>query len=152
MSGRPQHGESYSREYRSWQQLRLRCTDPKHAAYADYGGRGITVCERWLNSVNDFVADMGRKPTAKHEIERIDNNKGYEPDNCRWATRKEQARNRRSNHLLTLSGETKTVAEWCEIKRLPRSTVQKRLGAGWSPERALSEAVGRSGPKAARAA
>ena len=135
------HGLSYTPEYRAWQQMRLRCTDPEHAAWADYGGRGITVCERWLESVEAFVEDMGQKPDLEHELDRIDNNRGYEPGNCRWATRKENDRNRRSNRHLEFRGERKTIAEWCEALGLRRDTVGKRLASGWSVEDALTKSA-----------
>lgn len=141
MSGKPKHGLSYTPEYRAWQQMRLRCTNPKHAAYAGYGGRGIGVCARWLDSVAAFVADMGPKPSARHELDRIDNDRGYEPGNCRWVLRKVNDRNRRSNRVLEFSGERRALAEWCELLGLPRSTVQKRLDGGWSVEDALSTPV-----------
>lgn len=141
MTGKPTHGLSYTPEYRAWQTMRLRCLVPSNPAYSDYGGRGITVCERWKDSCANFVADMGRKPSGRHELDRIDNNKGYEPGNCRWATRTENDRNRRSNRHLTHEGVTRTLAEWCEIKCLPRDTVQKRLAAGWSIPRSLETPV-----------
>jgi hypothetical protein len=138
MSGKPTHGLSYTPEYRAWQTMRLRCVDPTNAAYPDYGGRGITVCERWLNSVEAFVADMGPKPTPAHELDRENNDGNYEPDNCRWVTRKVNDRNRRSNRFLTFGGETLCVAEWCERLGLPCDTVHKRLEAGWSIEQTLT--------------
>lgn len=135
------HGLARTSEYRAWQTMRQRCTNPKNAAYPGYGGRGITICDRWLNSPETFLADMGKKPSPKHEIDRIDNNKGYEPGNCRWATRKVNDRNRRTNHHLVLRGESKTIAEWCEILSLPTDTVLKRVEAGWSDEKALTTPV-----------
>lgn len=135
------HGLSYTPEYRAWQQMRLRCTSPKHAAWPSYGGRGITVCDRWLESVQAFVADMGPKPTPQHELDRIDNSKGYEPGNCRWATRKANDRNRRSNRMVTFRGERLALAEWCERLGLPRDTTKKRLDAGWPVEKALTTPV-----------
>lgn len=125
------HGLSYTPEYRAWQTMVHRCTNPRNAAYPRYGGRGITVCHRWLNDVQAFVDDMGPRPSARHELDRIDNERGYGPGNCRWATRVQNSRNRRSNRGLTYKGETLPLAEWCERLNLPRDTVRKRLEAGW---------------------
>lgn len=118
--------------------MRLRCLDPKHAAYPSYGGRGITLCERWQDSPINFLSDMGEKPTPRHEIDRIDNDKGYSPDNCRWATRKENDRNRRSNRLIEFRGEVLSLAAWCERFNIHADTVGKRLSAGWTIEKALT--------------
>lgn len=135
------HGLSYTPEYRAWQQMRLRCIDPEHAAYPSYGGRGITVCERWLSSPSTFLADMGPKPSPLHEIDRVDNAKGYSPENCRWATRKQNDRNRRSNRVLEFRGERRCVAEWCDLLGLNTSAVVKRLDAGWPVEKTLSTPI-----------
>lgn len=143
------HGLSYTPEYRAWQQMRLRCLDPEHAAFADYGGRGITVCDRWRDDPTAFLADVGPKPSPKHEIDRIDNDRGYEPGNVRWATRKENDRNRRSSRLLTFRGETHALAEWCERLGLPRDTVRKRLEGGWPVEEALTTPVRPKAPNGA---
>lgn len=117
-----------------------RCTKPTDRAYSRYGGRGITVCDSWLRFAN-FLADMGERP-ADMTLERIDNNLGYVPDNCRWATYKEQNNNRRDNRFITLNGETKTMAQWCEQLGLPQKTISQRInGYGWSPERALTEPI-----------
>lgn len=110
-----------------------RCRNPNDRWY---GARGIAVCERWLNPEN-FLADMGERPSLQHTIDRIDNTRGYEPGNCRWATKKEQSRNRASNHFLTIDGETLTVAEWAERYGLKYGTVQDRLRRGWPPDRAV---------------
>lgn len=141
MTGKPTHGLSYRPEYRAWQTMRLRCLDPKHPAFAAYGGRGITICDRWRDSPQNFIDDMGPKPSPKHEIDRVENDRGYEPSNCRWATREVNCRNRRSNRLLTFEGEMLTLVEWCERRGLPRDTVRKRLDGGWPVEKALSTPV-----------
>lgn len=132
------HGLSYTPEYRAWQQMRLRCTNPQHKAWPDYGGRGILVCDRWLHSVENFIADMGLKPTAKHEIDRENNDGHYEPGNCRWVVRKVNCRNRRNNHLIAHEGLTLSMSEWSERSGVPCDTISHRLRAGWSTERALS--------------
>lgn len=143
------HGLSYAPEYRAWQTMRLRCTNPDNAAYPDYGGRGIIVCPEWLNSVQQFVADMGPKPSPRHEIDRRDNDGPYAPWNCRWATRKVNCRNRRSNRILEFNGERLSLAEWCERLGLPRDTVHKRLAAGWTVDAALSTPVRPKAPNGA---
>lgn len=132
MAGKPIHGLSAAPEYRAWQTMRLRCTVPTNAAYPNYGGRGIKVCDRWLHSPAAFIADMGPKPTAAHELDRYpDNNGHYEPGNCRWATRSENDRNRRSNRLIELDGETLPLVAWAERYGIARDTLRKRLEAGW---------------------
>lgn len=136
------HGLSRTAEYRAWQTMRLRCTVPSNPAFANYGGRGITVCARWLNSVEAFVEDMGPKPTPRHELDRIDNNRGYEPGNCRWVTRKQNDRNRRSNRMVEFRGERKALSAWCELFGVSQDTVSWRIKKGWDLERALTTPVG----------
>lgn len=147
MSGKAKHGLSYTQEYRAWQTMRLRCTVPTNAAFPNYGGRGIKVCERWLNSVEAFIADMGPKPSPKHELDRIDNDGNYEPSNCRWVTRSVNDRNRRNNRFLVFQGQMCSVAEWCERLGMPRDTVHHRLEAGWSVDAALATPVRPKSPK-----
>jgi hypothetical protein len=118
--------------------MRKRCTDLAHDNYALYGGRGIKVCDQWLGSFENFLADMGERPEGKF-LERIDNNGNYEPSNCRWATRSEQARNRRTNHLITHNGVTQPLVAWAEQVGISRLTLRSRLREGWSTERALTE-------------
>jgi hypothetical protein len=114
-----------------------RCTNPNNNAYKNYGGRGISVCKRWKNFAN-FYADMGSRPSIKHELDREKNNLGYSPKNCRWVLSVVQARNRRNNRLITLNGKTLTVAAWSEIFGISRYTVYKRLDRGWNVARALT--------------
>lgn len=138
MSGKPKHGLSYTPEYRAWQTMRLRCTEPTNAAYPNYGGRGITVCDRWLNSVEHFVSDMGPKPTPKHELDRIDNNAGYSPENCRWVERKINDRNRRSNRLIKHDGAQVSLAELAERHGIRPDTLAYRIDSGWTLDVALN--------------
>lgn len=132
------HGLSYTSEYRAWQTMRLRCTAPENPAYPDYGGRGITVCDRWSDSVENFVADMGPKPSEDHELDREDNDLGYTPANCRWVTRETNSRNRRSNRWVTYQGQRMVLVEAAAAAGIPYSTVSMRLKAGWGEARALS--------------
>jgi hypothetical protein len=136
------HGKSGSPEYRSWAKMRRRCRDTKDNRYPRYGGRGITVCERWEN-FELFLADMGPKPTQKHTIHRKDNDLNYEPGNCCWADIKTQERNRSNNRLLTVSGETKCLSEWAEGIGADMKTLWQRLHRGWSPERTVSTPIRR---------
>lgn len=106
------HGMSNSPEYHSWANIKARCLNPNNTHYSDYGGRGITVCNRWLESFDNFFADMGPIPGSKYSIERKDNDGNYCPENCKWATRLEQANNQRNNHKLLLRGEIKSLAAW----------------------------------------
>ena len=114
-----------------------RCTNPAHAAYERYGARGIVVCDRWM-TVAEFVADMGGSYRHGLTIERRDNAKGYSPDNCYWATRLEQTRNRRTTRFATMNGKTKTIAEWAVDFGIPYKLLHKRLAAGWPIEVALT--------------
>lgn len=129
------HGKSYSSTYRIWASMIARCTNPSSHAFASYGGRGITVCERW-RSFPSFYKDMGDRPDGK-SLERRENNGEYSPENCFWADRKTQNRNKRNNHLITLDGETCTIAEWAERCGLKYGTVHQRIRKGWAPEAAI---------------
>lgn len=137
------HGRSQTTEYRIWNGIRQRCENPRRRFYPAYGGRGIAVCEHWKSFAN-FYADMGPRPSARHTIERVDNSGNYEPTNCVWATRTNQARNRRSNRLVIFGGESRTLAEWVELADLPYPTVWARLLKGWPIARALITPVRRA--------
>lgn len=126
-----------TREYNSWTTMKRRCFNPSNAQYADYGGRGITVCERWLHSFEHFLADMGPRP-ENTTLDRWPNKNGnYEPGNCRWATRKEQQSNQRSNINISIEEITDTMAGWCRTLNLNPKAVSKRLQRGYSPHDAL---------------
>lgn len=124
------NGSTRTGIYRVWVSMVRRCTDPLDAAYDRYGGRGIAVCDRW-QSVANFIADMGPTYAPKLTIERRDNDAGYSPDNCYWATKSEQTRNRRTTIRITHEGETKTLAEWSEQFGIRYSRLYQRLSNGW---------------------
>jgi hypothetical protein len=132
-----------SPEYTAWVNMIDRCYNPDNESYANYGGRGITVCTQWRNSPKTFIADMGSRPSDRHSVDRLDNRDGgeYSPENCKWRTMKEQGRNRRSNHLVEFRDERRCIAEWAEITGLNWSTIFRRLERGWPPERALTTMV-----------
>lgn len=132
------HGEGYnrSREYSIWSNMLTRCRNENNEAYPDYGGRGITVCDRWLTFEN-FLADMGRAPSRRYSLDRLDNDKGYEPGNCAWRTQKQQCRNRRNNHVVTYGGKTQCVAAWAEELGVGYATLLWRLKR-WTVESALA--------------
>ena len=142
------HGQANSRingrwattTYRAWTAMLSRCYNRHAKAFPDYGGRGITVCSRWLESFDNFLADMGERPRGL-SLERKDNSMGYSPANCEWATARTQGRNTRRNKKYTLNGETLCLAEWSERAGLAHSVIQGRLRRGWSLERALTEAA-----------
>lgn len=135
------HGESHSApEYVAWYEMQKRCLDEKNHKYSIYGARGITICDRWLNSYENFLADMGRRPSPKHSLDRIDVNGNYEPSNCRWASVKEQANNRRDNIHITWNGVTKTLSQWAESTGIKYATIRWRFHAGWSPLSIFEEA------------
>jgi hypothetical protein len=106
------HGGKGTKTYEVWKNMRQRCNNPKNPQYINYGGRGIKICDRW-NNYENFLEDMGETSEGL-SIDRIDNDKGYSPDNCRWATRKEQNRNQRKNIHVTINGVTKLLVEWVE--------------------------------------
>lgn len=115
----------------AWHAMIHRCTDESNPGYAHYGGRGITVCKRWLASFDTFLADMGPRPPG-WTLERSDNNAGYSPKNCRWASRHDQARNRRSNILLTWCGKTQCLTDWAKELQIGYATLVWRYKHGWS--------------------
>lgn len=134
------HGHSarikVSKIYVVWCNIIQRCTNANNTSYHNYGGRGITICNRWKKFEN-FLEDVGEPPTNKHTLDRIDNNKRYCKSNCRWATRKQQQRNTRRNHMITFNNKTQCLTAWAEEMNIDRNTLSYRLKRGWSIERAL---------------
>lgn len=136
------HGLSHTKEYQTWINMKHRCEDRRNVKYADYGGRGISVCERW-GHFEYFLDDMGNAPTPGHSLDRVNNALGYGPQNCRWATRKEQSLNKRNTRMLTVDGVTRPLAEWCEKYGVPSAKVRLRLDRyGFTPEQAV-KTIGR---------
>jgi len=128
--------------YLSWREMLRRCYQSGNKSYAHYGARGIRVCRRWLD-LRNFVADMGMKPPGL-TIERIDNNKGYSPKNCKWATRQEQARNRSNNHFIAHGGKTLCITDWAKELGITQSAINHRISSGWTEIEAIS--IGRTKP------
>lgn len=125
-------GTGRTKEYGAWRKIKERCYSKTCKKYPSYGGRGITVCEQWRHSYENFLADMGRAPSIQHSIDRIDNNGHYEPGNCRWATSKEQGNNKRNNILLEFNGQTKNIYEWSALFGLTGKLIRSRINTGWS--------------------
>lgn len=133
------HGGHGSPEYTVWCQMRYRCTKPEHKNYANYGGRGIKVCERWGSFAN-FLADMGPRPSLTHTLDRIDNNGPYSPENCRWATPKEQANNRRIRQnaaRVEYDGKQLTMRELGQATGINHRTLEWRYAQGWRGEKLI---------------
>jgi hypothetical protein len=124
---RKTHGECKTVEYRCWYHMKTRCYNKNANRYKNYGGRGIKVCDRWLHSYENFLADMGRKPTQKHSIDRIDVNGNYESNNCRWATTKEQGENTTTNVYYYFNGEKKTITQIAQNVGMDRKVLWARV-------------------------
>lgn len=137
----PTHGHSrrgsITPEYRCWKDMIARCHRPATKYFHNYGGRGIVVCDRWRHSFENFLADMGLRPSNRHSIDRKENGGNYEPANCRWATKQEQDNNRRTNRLLEVNGVSHTITEWARITGIAPVTIHYRIKRGWTIERAV---------------
>ena len=135
------HGESIktktTKEYRAWRGMLKRCYYPKYENYHNYGGRGVSVCVEWRNSFDTFLADMGRAPSPRHSIDRIDNEIGYCKTNCQWSLPDKQALNRRTTVFITYRGETRCVKDWARHLGMLQSTLQSRIAKGWPPHKAF---------------
>jgi len=132
-------------EHKAWWAMIDRCTNRMHPQFKDYGGRGIAVCERWRgpNGCQNFVADMGLRPTAEHTLDREDNNKGYDAANCRWVPMLVQQNNKRSNNVIEWNGEKLTESQWCRRQGLPIRMIGRRLRAGWPLDIAMTRSPSR---------
>lgn len=132
------HGHYNHPLFLTWYNMVARCTKPTHPAYKSYGGRGISVCDRWLTSFDAFVADMGPKPESAPEIDRIDNNGNYCPENCRWATRRQNVSNTRRTVFLSFRGKTMTQTEWAAEIGVAPHTISRRRRLGKPIEEVLA--------------
>lgn len=131
-------GSSCTTEYRSWTGMKARCLNSCDKDYHRYGGRGVLVDARWIDSYETFLADMGRKPGPKYSIDRIDFNGPYSAENCRWADSKQQNNNRRSTILLDFSGDKRTIAELSVVAGIGHDAMYQRIKAGWSIDRIIA--------------
>jgi hypothetical protein len=139
------HGHSFvngraSPEYNAWSGMKSRCINPNVKSFHRYGSRGIRVCDRWLNSFENFLDDMGPRPSPQHSLDRYPDNDGnYEPGNCRWATIEEQAGNRSNSGIVSFSGEKLTVRELSRRTGIPYPRLKNRIARGWPIERAIGD-------------
>lgn len=135
------HGHKFrgksSKEYRAWVSMKTRTTNPNYPHYDRYGGRGIRVCKRWLDSFDNFLQDVGEAPSPRHSIDRRDNEKDYEPGNVRWATPEQQSFNKSNTYFLTIDGETLSILEWSKRSGLTKQCIKGRIIRGWTPELAV---------------
>jgi hypothetical protein len=131
------HGMSNTSTHNVWTNMKERCLNPNHKSFNRYGGRGITICQRWLDSFQNFLDDMGTMPIGM-SLDRKDVNGNYEPGNCRWATSEEQANNKANNRVLEFKGKKQTIAQWAREVGMSREALRHRLNAGWSSEDALT--------------
>ncbi len=139
------HGKSKTPESNAWTALKSRCLSRGNPAYRNYGGRGITVCDRWRDSFENFLADMGPRPSVRHSIDRIDNDGPYSPENCRWVTIAEQNRNRRGCEPIEWNGRAMMLSEWAAEIGISPDALRARLEHGWSLARALSTGLHHAG-------
>lgn len=139
---KPRHGHAtrtgMTSEYAAHHSMKQRCLNPNANGYKDYGGRGITICPRWLESFDNFIADIGPKPDPTYSLDRIDCNGPYCPENCRWASRLAQARNTRATKWITIQGETKVLLDWLKFFGVAPNSYYRRLKRGMTEVEALT--------------
>jgi len=140
---RKKKSKSYTKTYRVWNDMKKRCANPNHPSYHNYGGRGIDVCDRWKYSYDNFLTDMGERPSNNHSLDRIDNNDSYTPGNCRWATLQQQANNKSTTVQVTYQGKTQSIKQWSNEYNIPYSLLRSRLQElNWPIKKALTTPVG----------
>jgi len=142
------HGMTDTPTYRSWQSMKIRCTNQSSPDWEDYGGRGIIVCDQWMNSFENFLNDMGERPSEGFSLDRIYVNGNYEPSNCRWSDMQTQMNNTTNVRYITYNGETHSIAEWSVIININEETLRDRINGRtnkrkepWSVERALTTPI-----------
>lgn len=140
------HDSVNCKEYRAYKHMINRCYLKSTKEYCRYGARGITVCDRWRESYTNFLSDMGRAPSPHHSLDRVDNNKGYYPENCRWATIKQQANNKRRTYMVPFDGNEVPLGELCSRFGMPIELIRGRLNLGWDVRRAVTTANMRTTP------
>lgn len=133
------HGMCYTPEYMAWKKMKARCHNPKSNRYHTNGARGIRICKKWKNSFQNFINDVGKRPSKNHSIDRIDNNGNYTPSNCRWATEEQQANNKSTSVVLSAFGRKMTISQWSKSRKIPYARIIGRLRLGWSHRKALSK-------------
>lgn len=138
LSLKRKHGGTGTKEYHAWTDIKYRCFNPNHPRAKDYSGRGIGMHPEWKDDFAAFFAYVGSAPSSAHALDRIDNDKGYEPGNVRWVTTSENNNNRRNNVTLTYKGETKTAAEWAKELGMDQKIIRRRVHRGWTVEDALN--------------
>lgn len=135
------HGMYKSKEYMAWLSMIKRCTNPKSQRYEDYGGRGIVVCDEWLNDFTAFYSHVGPAPFQNASLDRIDNDGNYKPYNVKWSTPKEQGRNRRTNKMITHDGRTQCLSAWADELEINRVVLDGRIRLGWPIDKVFTEPV-----------
>jgi hypothetical protein len=134
------HGMTGTPTFRSWETMKQRCTNPKSPDYEYYGGRGISVCDAWLNSFETFLSDMGERPNGA-TLDRVETDGDYEPGNCRWATYRQQVRNRRDTVTVSFRGKTQDLYQWEAETGISARAIRQRIKAGWLPDKALTTPI-----------
>lgn len=135
---RERHGMNKSPEHRAWVHMRQRCSNPRKREWPHYGGRGIKVCEAWEQSFLAFYEDVGQRPSPKHSLDRINNDRGYEPGNVRWALQQQQVENTSVVRMVTICGRTQSISAWERENGLAKGQVRAREASGWSLEEAIT--------------